>query len=270
MSAKRDQVGSLTIVGLGPARPEHVTAEALAVLQRAQRDQVRTYGLAHVRSLAAQLVPGLEVRSLDYLYNLPGVSRPQAYADLASLLYRRAFVDGEHVFYLVAGSPLFINDAVLRIRRLCSESGAPLRLVHGLSFLDLVLDRVFWTGNTGLQFYSAWNVAMDGLTLSSSSPALLCQLGEFSAAGEAVDSEGSPQMLMALRDRLLKSYPSEHPVLILYSSGTPEYRSLGRRVLLSQLAEQPVPVYSNLWVPSLDGPDLEKELAPSFWERPGA
>ena len=98
---------------------------------------------------------------------------------------------------------------------------------------------------------------------------LLCQLGEFSAAGEAVDSEGSPQMLLALRDRLLQSYPSDHPVLILYSSVRPDYRSLGRRVLLSHLAEQPVPVYSNLWVPSLNGLALEKELVSSTMDGRG-
>jgi uncharacterized protein YabN with tetrapyrrole methylase and pyrophosphatase domain len=208
------------------------------------------------------LAPSLEVRSLDYLYSLEGVPRPRAYADLAELLVRRAFTDEEDVIYLVAGSPLFINDAVLRIRRLCAGAGHPLRLVHGLSFVDLVLDRVYWTGTSGLQLYSAWNVALDGVDLAVDAPALLCQLGEFSSGGEAVDMEGSQSMLQTLRERLLQSYPETHPVIILYSSGKPDYLSLGRRIPLRDLAAQPVPVYSNLWVPSLDGPALETQLAP--------
>ena len=254
--------GSLTIVGLGPARPEHVTREAVDTLLRARDGGKRVYGLAHVRSVVDELAPGLLVRSLDYLYQLPGVDRPAAYSDLAHMLVRRAFVDGLDVVYAVAGSPLYINDAVLLIRRLCAAGGHPVRLVHGVSFVDLVLDRVYWTGKSGLQLYSAWNVARDGVRLASDAPALLCQLGEFTKGGNALDTQGSTGMLEELRDRLLETLPADHPVIILYSSGQPDYRSLARQVALSGLAEQPVPVYSNLWVPAAEGPALERDVAP--------
>ncbi len=65
-----------------------------------------------------------------------------------------AFERRRDVLYLVPGSPLFVNDAVFMIRRFCASSHRPLRLVHGLSFLDCVLDRVFWTGHGGLQYSS--------------------------------------------------------------------------------------------------------------------
>ena len=96
--------GSLTIVGLGPARPEHLTHEAVAVLRAAADDPHgwRVYGLAHARNLAQAIAPGMPVRSLDYLYELAGVDRPVAYADLAEILTRRAFSDGHHVLYLLA------------------------------------------------------------------------------------------------------------------------------------------------------------------------
>ena len=69
-------------------------------------------------------------------------------------------------------------------------------------------------------------------------------------------------MLQALRDALLARYTPEHPVTILYSSGFPDYRSLARQVRLDALAADEVPVYSNLWVPALDGPPVETEVAP--------
>ncbi|MCB9741872.1 MAG: hypothetical protein H6741_23610 [Alphaproteobacteria bacterium] len=255
-------MGSLTVVGLGPARPEHVTQEAAALLRSAEAAGMRAYALAHARDMAAAVAPELEVRSLDWLYGLPDVPRPVAYQALARLLMRRAFEQDVDVLYLVAGSPLYINDAVLYLRRACAEAEQPLRLVHGISFVDLVLDRVFWTGHVGLQLYSAWNIARDGLRLSPHSPALLCQLGEFSAGGEALDDSRSTGMLHELRDRLLIDYPADHPVIILYSSGRPDYRSLARRLPLSELADATVPVYSNLWVPSLDGPPPERDMAP--------
>jgi tetrapyrrole methylase family protein / MazG family protein len=255
--------GSLTIVGLGPARPEHVTLEAHAVLRDASRSGARIYGLAHARDVAQAVQPGLEILSLDYLYALPGVSRPEAYADLADVLLRRAFEDHLEVVYLVAGSPLFINDAVLLLRQRAAERQLDVRLVHGLSFVDLVLDRVFWTGHQGLQVLSAWNVARDGMRLRPDSPALLCQLGEFSVGGDALDPSGSTRMLTALKEVLLRDLPAEHPVIVLSSSGPPDYRSLGDAIPLAALDRGPVPVYSNLWVPAVDGPDVERRLAPA-------
>ncbi len=254
--------GSLTIVGLGPARPEHITREAFELLSAPASRGRRAYGLAHARELCASIAPDLEVRSLDYLYQLPGVDRPTAYDDLAGMLVRRAFDDGFDVLYLVAGSPLFYNDAVLVIRKRCADRGLPLRLVHGVSFVDLVLDRVFWTGHQGLQVLSAWNLARDGMGLAHDVPALVVQIGEFSRGGEALDTAQSVDMLSELRDALLASLPSEHPVTILYSSGPPEYRSLARSLPLSQLAEGEVPVYANLWVPAREGPNIERLQAP--------
>lgn len=254
--------GSLAVLGLGPARPDQMTLEARALLAETAASGGRLYALAHARGMVEAIEPGLEARSLDWLYAVPGVPRPKAYERLAHLLFERAFEDGERVVYAVAGSPLFYNDAVLVLRRLCADRGRPLRLVHGMSFVDLVLDRVYWTGHGGLQLYSAWNVARDGVALSPTAPALLCQLGEFTAAGEALDTRGSTAMLEELRDRLLQRYPAEHRVVVLYSSGPPEYRSLARATSLAELARQPVPVYSNLWVPALGGPDLEADVAP--------
>jgi uncharacterized protein YabN with tetrapyrrole methylase and pyrophosphatase domain len=255
-------MAGLTIVGLGPARPEMITVEAQGVLQCAQDAGWRTYGLAHAREVVASIAPDLYVRSLDYLYGIESVDRPAAYRDLGDMLVRRVQVDQLDVAYVVAGSPLFINDAVLRIRDLCEQASLPLRIVHGVSFLDLILDRVYWTGWTGLQMYSAWNIARDGMELNHNAPAILFQLGEFSAGGDALDESRSVGMLEEVRDHLMESYPPEHPVVILYSSGRPEYQSLSKAINLSSLAEVTVPVYSNLWVPALDGPSIERRMAP--------
>jgi hypothetical protein len=237
-----------------------ITVEAQTVLLRAQEAGWRTYGLAHAREVVASIAPELSVHSLDYLYGLEGVDRPTAYRDLAEMLVRRVQDDQCDVVYLVAGSPLFINDAVLRIRDLCEQGHVPVRIVHGVSFLDLILDRVFWTGWTGLQMYSAWNIARDGMDLNTDTPTILFQLGEFSAGGDALDESQSVGMLEEVRDCLLKCYPPEHPVVILYSSGRPEYRSMSKSIHLSSLADATVPVYSNLWVPALDGPPIERRI----------
>jgi uncharacterized protein YabN with tetrapyrrole methylase and pyrophosphatase domain len=239
-------MGSLTIVGLGPARPEHVTLGAADCLREGAARGARAYGLSHAAALARAIAPGLEVRALDWLYAVPGLSRPAAYQDLARMLLRRAFDDGFDVLYLVAGSPYVINDTVFMLRRAAPER---VRVIPGMSFLDLVLDGVHWSGHRGLQIYSAWNLAMDGVTLDPGAPALLVQLGEHGPGGDAVDADGSPAMLAALRDTLLRTYPPDHGVTVLSSSGPPEYRSEARTIPLAHLSDRPVPVYANLWVP---------------------
>lgn len=243
-------MGSLTIMGLGPARPANMTVEAKTMLCSSKKRH--WYALAHARDMAQQINSDLYIRSLDYLYQTLSVDRPTAYRDLAKMMIRKSFIDDLDVVYVVAGSPLFYNDAVLQIRRQCSEQNLPLELIHGMSFVDLVLDQVGWTGHQGLQLYSAWNIARDGIQLSVNAPALLCQLGEFTAASEALDPEGSPIMLAELRDVLSKHYPKDHLVTILHSSGKPDYQSLSKTVPLCELAREPIPVYSNLWVPGLD------------------
>jgi len=252
--------GSLTIVGLGPAKRQMITLEAQEVLRQALTS-ARVYGLAHARTMARGIEPDLQIYSLDYLYQLPNVDRPTAYSDLATMMIRKAFQDGLNVVYLVAGSPLFYNDAVRLIRRRCAKEGHPVRLVHGISFLEIVLQRVDWTGHHGLQLYSAWNIAHDNVVLAQHAPALLCQLGEFSAGGEAIQEEGSGKMLSALKAKLLEHYPQDHPIVILHSSGAPDYESLATELLLRELDHRTIPVYSNLWIPSLDAP-YEAEVLP--------
>jgi len=245
--------GSLTILGLGPARKEHITLEAVQALREAAEHGRPTYALAHARAIVQDLVPSLYPKSLDYLYTIHGVDRPTAYRDLAKMMLRKAYVEGHNVLYVVAGSPLFYNDAVLFIRKIAQEKGHQIRLIHGMSFVDLVLDQVHWTGHHGLQLYSAWNIAHDDIPVRNSTPVLLCQLGEFSAEGSALDTSKSSEMLKKLQEKLLLSYPEEHRVRILYSSGPPQYHSLSVSLSILELPHRTVPVYSNLWIPGLGG-----------------
>ena len=56
-------MGSLTIVGLGPARPEHMTAEAQGLIKDATH--LRWYALAHARGMAEQINPNIKKRNFE-------------------------------------------------------------------------------------------------------------------------------------------------------------------------------------------------------------
>lgn len=258
--------GSLTIIGLGPARADQTTNEAVARLREAEADGSRAHGFGHARRIVAEIAPALNVTPLETFFLDATMERQAAYREMARALLADAFVKGLDVIYLSPGSPLFLDAIVFYIRRYCSAESLPLRFIHGLSFVDMVLDRVFWTGRGGLQIHAAPNVARGLVELSPDVPALLYQLGEFTPTLEVYDTSRSIELLGPLRDRLSEKYPATHPVTILYSSGTPEYRSLARQVELDELAATPVTVYSNLWVPAVGGPGAESEVAPELWE----
>jgi hypothetical protein len=177
-------------------------------------------------------------------------------------MLKEAFEEGNDVLYLVPGNPLFVNDAVLALRHHCATTGRRLRIIHGQSFLDLVVDRTFWTGHAGLQLYSAWNVVRDGVEPATDAPLLLFQLGEFSADVDVLHDTESSGFLEEIRDRLVPRYGAGHRVIVMFSSGSPDFRSLARRLPLENLADAAVPVYSCLWVPGLGCPKVEAELAP--------
>jgi tetrapyrrole methylase family protein / MazG family protein len=258
--------GSLTIVGLGPGRPEHATLEAADVLrQAAANPEARVYAFSNVEALARAVAPGLAVQTLDGLLRAPPDAPQQLYHNLVARLMTEAFRDGHHVFYAVAGNALVINDLVLLLRRTCRTYGKPVRLVHGLSFLDVVLDRVFWRADPGLQLLSAWAVARGDQVLTPATPSLIYELGERSGQPDAPGPDGpaaeANAMLEALAARLLALFPADHPLALLYSPGSPDFQSLSRSLTLGELAHQPLPALCNLWVPALGGPAMERELA---------
>jgi tetrapyrrole methylase family protein/MazG family protein len=262
MSENRN--GTLTVVGLGPGRPELMTQEAHDCFrQAAGTDEARVYGFSSVRDLVAAVAPDLQLRLLDPYLDAAGDNRAQAYNQAISKMMLDAFKDGRDVYYLVQGSPLVVNDLVFFLRRACHRYKKPVRIVHGVSFVDLVLDRVYWRADPGLQLFSAWSFARGQGALDPTSSALFYELGEATDPESVAPTEGQgPGMLAALSDRLQETLPPDHPVMLLYSSGPPDFESLSRCFPLSELVDQPLVPLSNLWVPALQGEAAERDEVP--------
>jgi hypothetical protein len=237
----------LTIVGLGPAGPGQATLEAADALRQAHAAGAWVGGFGHAAAVARALAPDLAVEHLEYFYLLP-LPRPQVYALIADLVLAQVQRHGRAAVFLAEGSPLVLNTPVALLRQRCAAAGVPLRLVHGLAFLELVLEGVQWTG-PNLQCLSARGVALGHTSLQPGTPALLYQLGEHTATTAVLDTARSVDLLAALRDQLLRAFPPDHPVTVLASSGPPDYANVARPLALYDLAAEPVPIYSNLWVP---------------------
>ena len=130
-------MASVVVVGLGPAGPELVTAEAARAVASVPPE---ARFLRTARHPAAEAVPG--ARAFDDLYETAG-SFDGVYAGIVDALVEaatdRASSGGGPVVYAVPGSP-WVAEATVGLLR--ADPRVEVRTVPGVSFLDLVWDRL--------------------------------------------------------------------------------------------------------------------------------
>ena len=118
------------VVGLGPAGPDLVTSGALDELARPVRRFLRT-----VRHPSAIVVE--DATTFDHLYEQADTFT-DVYQAITDALVQAAHEDGE-VVYAVPGSPYVLERSV---RHLLADPRVDVRVVPGLSFLDLAYGRL--------------------------------------------------------------------------------------------------------------------------------
>ena len=203
-------MGVLTILGLGPGAASQLTVEARETLAGAREIYLRTRRHPVVASLDGDLV----LHSFDDLYDRAD-SFELVYSEIASQVLALAQRE-EGVVYAVPGHPLVAEESVRRILAAARESGQPVRVVAGLSFLEpafaaLGLDPL----ESGLQVLDATAVAAERgpfagsyRPLDPTVPALLGQLY-------------GRRLASAVKLALLELYPPEHPATLVRAAGIP-------------------------------------------------
>ncbi|MEM9613374.1 MAG: MazG nucleotide pyrophosphohydrolase domain-containing protein [Actinomycetota bacterium] len=120
---------SITVCGLGPGGPEHLTAATRAAIDAADRCYLRTsrHPTAHLAGTD---------RSFDHLYEAADTF-DAVYRGIADELVAAA-ADGP-VTYVVPGSPLVLERSVAH---LLADDRAEVEVIPALSFLDVVWARL--------------------------------------------------------------------------------------------------------------------------------
>ncbi len=205
---------SITIVGLGPGDPRHLTSAAAETLRSAERIWIRT---ASHPSIAA-LPPSVPVASCDDVYD--GEETFEAvYRAIARRLIQAA--EEEAVVYAVPGDPSVGEASVGLLRQMASQAGAKVSIVPGLSFIEPTLAALGWDGLDGLQLADATALASRHFPdLDPDRPALVAQV-----YGRLVASD--------LKLVLLAQYPPEHPVTLVSAAGTED--EISRTMPLAEL-----------------------------------
>jgi tetrapyrrole methylase family protein/MazG family protein len=192
----------IILLGLGPGNPEQLTREAWYLLSEHSEIYLRT---SH-HPVVSSFPKDLRVHSFDYVYEAE-TDFPAVYALIVDEILKLG-ARPEGVLYAVPGHPFIAESTGPEIARRAKELELPVRVVHGLSFVEPVLAAL------GADLLPQTTVT-DALELAGShhplfppgSPALIAQV-----YSKAIASE--------VKLTLMAVYPDEHPVRLVHAAGT--------------------------------------------------
>jgi tetrapyrrole methylase family protein/MazG family protein len=147
-------MGSITIVGLGPGPFGCLSVETWEVLRQAAPLLLRTAIHPTVAELRARQV---SFESYDSYYE-QGEDFDSIYAAIAADVLDRAQT-GQDVVFAVPGSPMVAEKTVGLIRTGARERQVPLRILPGMSFFELLCNRLGVDPQQGLTIVDAQEVA---------------------------------------------------------------------------------------------------------------
>jgi tetrapyrrole methylase family protein/MazG family protein len=222
----------ITIVGLGPGNPAHLTREAWEVLSAAPEVHLRTARHPTVAGLPASVA----VHSFDEVYE-----REPEFGAVYEAIAARVLALGERpegVVYGVPGHPSVAEATVGLIAARAAAAGLPVRIVPGLSFVEVTLTALGVDALPNLQLADALDLAArHHPSFHPDAPALIAQLYAASVAGD-------------VKLTLMNQYPDDHAVALVHAVGTADERV--ERLPLYELDRSPhIAHLTTLYVPPL-------------------
>jgi len=227
-------MGTITIVGLGPGDPRHLTREAWGVLETASEVWLRT----ERHPAVAGLPPRLKLHSFDSLYE-EAEDFLQVYATIASQVLQLG-ARPEGVIYAVPGHPLVGEATVRQILSQADAAGLRVHVVEGLSFVEPTLTALGVDALLGLQVCDAVELAArHHPPLDPDLPVLVGQLYSRALSAD-------------VKLTLMNQYPDGHGVVLVHAAGTPE-QCVVRLPLYELDRRDDVAHLTALYVPPLPG-----------------
>lgn len=192
---------SLIIIGLGPGDVEDISLRAWRALESATDVYLRT----RHHPCVPHLPRGPRYHSFDHLYETHADFAAVYAAIVAELL---AKARQEAVIYAVPGDPMVAESAVQQLLARAPAEGVDLHIIHGISYIEPILELVRHDANDGLQILDALVVGrMYHPPLNPDFPALLAQVYNRQTASD-------------LKLTLMNQYPDDFPVQLVHAAGT--------------------------------------------------
>ena len=233
------EMPKITVVGIGPGPTKYLTKEAETELLGADKIFFRT--ASHpVYDWLSKL--GKHLHAFDVVYTIPWKDSANIYEFMVAALFKEAELRG-HVVYAVPGSADVLEETTNLIREKGLEEGVEVRVISGISFLDLALAEVNFDFSFGLQVVLPLAHVQTGL-FTTRLALIVCQI-------EAMSSSRDLPRVDQTMKFLLNAYPPNHLVTLIWTDGLPEYTTHSKTIELKDLAREygESKFFSSLYVP---------------------
>jgi len=223
----------ITILGLGPGNPLHLTREAWNVLSSAEEVWLRTRQHPTVSSLPEAVT----LHSFDDLYE-NGDSFEKVYQAIVQKvvdLGRRP----QGVTYAVPGHPFVAEATGPEIARLAQAEGIDTVIIDGLSFLEPAFSALHLDPYPKTTLFDALELGGAHVpAFAPDTPVLVAQVYSRLVASE-------------VKLTLTSVYPDKHPVFLVHAAGTAD--ELVEELMLYEIdRSEHIGLLSCLYVPPLD------------------
>ncbi len=239
----------IIVVGMGPGPVKYLTLEAYELLLDTEQVFFRFSGHPVHIYLKEQ---GKECLSFDYLYHQPGISYDRIYKTIDQALVKSAKLYGK-VVYALPGNPYVFELTPKWLKTMAEEEGVSVRIVPGMSFLEELYVDLEVDPEAGLQILNACAFSYYGdYPFTEKLGLLIGQVG----LPPGLNPRDSTDNVRALTHCLLKKFPPDHSVTLIWSSGMPDYVNTQRTFPLAELPEQSgfTKILATLYVPPIQPP----------------
>ena len=194
-------MGSITIVGLGPGPFGCLSLETWDVIRQAPKLLLRTAVHPTVEDLRSR---GVDFTSYDTFYD-QGEDFDSVYRAIADDVIEQARV--ADVVFAVPGSPMVAEKTVGLIREAAATAELPIVVLPGMSFFELLCNRLGIDPQQGLTLVDALEVET---------------LPKDLATGLVITQVFSPLVASELKLALMERLPDEAPVIVARHLGLPD------------------------------------------------
>jgi hypothetical protein len=257
--------GSLTVVGTGYNVAGHVTPEALACIEGAER---LFYLMSDPATSAWLRSLNPSATSLHDCYRVgePGVEGCLRMVDRILSAVR----GGQTTCAAFYGHPAIYMPPGLESVRRARDEGFPALMLPAISFEDcLFADLGIDPGISGRVMYEATDFLVRPRVTDPTALLVLLQVGAIGLVDFELGDRPNRAGLSVLAEVLSRQYPSTHRVALYRASQLPIFDPAIDWVTLDDLAASPLSVVSTLCVPPLERRPIAPEILARLQERPG-
>lgn len=195
-------MASITIVGLGPGSFGCISLETWELIRQAPKLLLRTAVHPTVDELKLR---NISFESYDSFYEQEK-DFDAIYAAIAADVLRQA-VDGQEVLFAVPGSPMVAEKTVGLIRTMAAEAKVSLTILPGMSFFELLCNRLAVDPQQGMTLVDAFEIGALPPDLST---------------GLVITQVFSPFVASELKLSLMERMADETPVTVARHLGLPD------------------------------------------------